>query len=84
MIQSTSSLHGGVVKDPLYLYTLLLARWDSIPLKKRGPVSVALPGLGMAETEEKTDARRGFVDPSSTRKPTTALELSVEICVILH
>ena len=77
MIQSTDSLHGGVVKEPMYLYTVLLARCNCRALKYSGPVSVALLGRAMAEMEEKTEARKGSVGPSSMRKATTAMDLSV-------
>jgi len=40
-------------------------------------VSVALLSDGIAETEEKTEARNGSVGPSSMRNPMMAMSVSV-------
>ena len=41
-------------------------------------MSVASPEAVIAEMEEKTDARKGLLLPSSIKNPLTAIDLSIE------
>lgn len=66
------------MREPMYLKTVFSSRWACRAPKASGDVVAASPNFGIFETVGRTAPMRGSaVAPSSMRKLTTAIDLSV-------